>query len=90
MKTVLHSIFIFAVLCTFCVNAQVTVEKKDSIWQLKVDGKPFPVKGVTFGHENDTANYNRYFKDMQLKMPNNFLFGLNRTLMAFLLRLVLD
>lgn len=65
MKTVLHSIFIFAVLCTFCVNAQVTIEKKDSIWQLEVNGKPFPVKGVTFGHENDTANYNRYFKDLQ-------------------------
>jgi hypothetical protein len=52
-------------LCVNLSNAQVTVTKKDSTWNLLVDGKPFKVKGVTFGHENDVANYDNYFKDLQ-------------------------
>jgi hypothetical protein len=52
-------------LCINLSNAQVTVIKKDATWNLVVNGKPFDVKGVTFGHENDVANYDKYFKDLQ-------------------------
>ena len=29
-----------------------------------VDGKPFEVKGVTFGYDKDVEHYDRYFKDL--------------------------
>ncbi|WP_298514430.1 glycoside hydrolase family 2 TIM barrel-domain containing protein [uncultured Kordia sp.] len=67
MKTTNTSIITILLLyfCCFMANAQVTIEKKDSIWNLVVDGKSFDIKGVTFGSENDVANYDRYFKDLQ-------------------------
>ncbi len=67
MKTTNTSIFAILLLyfCCFLTNAQVTLEKKDASWNLLVDGKPFAVKGVTFGHENDVAKYDTYFKDLQ-------------------------
>ncbi|WP_156168966.1 glycoside hydrolase family 2 TIM barrel-domain containing protein [Kordia jejudonensis] len=63
------SCFIFSALllyfyCTFA-HAQVRVVKNDSIWTLQVDGKPFAVKGVTFGYDDDIPNYDRYFKDLK-------------------------
>jgi len=30
-----------------------------------VDGNPFEVKGVTFGYDQDVANYDEYFRDLQ-------------------------
>ncbi|MEM6720478.1 MAG: glycoside hydrolase family 2 TIM barrel-domain containing protein [Bacteroidota bacterium] len=65
MKKLLHLLSIILFLVSFCANAQVTIAKKDTNWQLLVNGKPFPVKGATFGHENDVANYDTYFKDLQ-------------------------
>ncbi len=60
------NIVVILIMC-FCfkTNAQTTIVKNDSIWSLQVDGKLFDVKGVTFGHEDDVANYNTYFKDLQ-------------------------
>lgn len=65
MKATNYFIFKLFLFCCFITNAQVTVEKKDSTWSLLVDGKPFEVKGVTFGHTDDVANYEIYFKDLQ-------------------------
>ncbi|AXG67921.1 glycosyl hydrolases family 2, TIM barrel domain [Kordia sp. SMS9] len=62
MKTFVSTLLLCCV--AFC-NAQVTLGKKDTSWNILVDGKPFPVKGATFGHENDVANYDKYFKDLQ-------------------------
>jgi hypothetical protein len=45
-------------------QAQTTVQKVDSSWVLVVDGKPFEVKGATFGYGEDVNNYPAYFKDL--------------------------
>ncbi len=50
--------------------AQTTIQKTENNWQLLVDGKPFDVKGVTFGYDKDIENYDTYFKEL------NFL-GIN-------------
>ncbi|NRB61350.1 MAG: hypothetical protein HRU50_15615 [Winogradskyella sp.] len=47
------------------VNAQVTTQKTDGQWSLLVDGKPFEIKGATFGYDNDVDNYDAYFKDLR-------------------------
>ncbi|WP_040559509.1 glycoside hydrolase family 2 TIM barrel-domain containing protein [Kordia algicida OT-1] len=67
MKIIIRFIFPLLLLCFCCflANAQVTLEKKDTTWSFMVNGKPFTVKGVTFGHDNDTANYDLYFKDLK-------------------------
>ncbi|MEM6686365.1 MAG: glycoside hydrolase family 2 TIM barrel-domain containing protein [Bacteroidota bacterium] len=65
MKKSFHLLYILLFSCSFCVHAQVTIIKKEATWQLLVDGQPFSVKGATFGHENDVANYDTYFKDLQ-------------------------
>lgn len=67
MKSTNYSSFsiLLAYFCCFFANAQVTVEKKDATWNLLVDGKPFEVKGATFGYSDDVANYETYFKDLQ-------------------------
>jgi hypothetical protein len=51
----------------FCWNttAQTTVVKKENGWSLLVDGKPFEVKGVTFGYDKDVKKYDTYCKDLQ-------------------------
>ncbi|MFT6856426.1 MAG: hypothetical protein ACJA0X_002405 [Cyclobacteriaceae bacterium] len=56
---------LFVILLTNNISAQVTYSKKNDQWQLFVDGSPFKVKGITFGHEDDVANYDTYFKDLQ-------------------------
>jgi len=63
-KTSIFSILLLY-FCCFSTNAQVTLDKKDATWRLLVNGQPFVVKGATFGHENDVANYDAYFKDLQ-------------------------
>ncbi|NNC51109.1 MAG: hypothetical protein HKO01_11290 [Flaviramulus sp.] len=45
--------------------AQTTIDKINGNWELLVDGKPFEVKGVTFGYDNDIDNYDTYFKDLK-------------------------
>lgn len=67
MKTTNLLIFniILSFFCCFINYAQTTVVKNDSVWTLQIDGKPFDIKGATFGHENDVANYDTYFKDLQ-------------------------
>ena len=46
-------------------TAQTTVVKKENGWSLLVDGKPFKVKGVTFGYDKDVKKYDTYCKDLQ-------------------------
>ncbi|WP_420574718.1 glycoside hydrolase family 2 TIM barrel-domain containing protein [Kordia sp.] len=61
--------FTLCILLFYCncslSNAQTTIVKKDTTWSLMVDEKQFTVKGVTFGYENDVANYDTYFSDLQ-------------------------
>lgn len=45
--------------------SQTVVKKVDSIWTLEVNGKPFDIKGATFGYHDDVANYDTYFKDLK-------------------------
>ncbi|BAO76862.1 glycoside hydrolase family 2 TIM barrel-domain containing protein [Winogradskyella sp. PG-2] len=56
---------IFALLISFNLYSQTTVEKDSSGWNLLVDGKPFKVKGATFGYDKDVENYDVYFKDLK-------------------------
>lgn len=58
-------ILILAFLISFNSFAQTTVEKDSLGWHLIVDGKPFEVKGATFGYDKDVANYDSYFKDLK-------------------------
>jgi hypothetical protein len=62
-----HLLFLVLFICCLSASmlAQVTVFKKDARWNLLVDGKPFVIKGVTFGYDKDVANYPTYFKDLQ-------------------------
>ena len=46
------------------INGQTAVEKTDGNWTLLVDGKPFEIKGATFGYDKDVENYDSYFKDL--------------------------
>ena len=60
------------------INAQVNLKKTDSTWNLMVDGKPFDVKGATFGHDNDIENFDSYFKDLQFLGVNTIrIWGTN-------------
>lgn len=49
----------------FALNAQTAVKKTDTGWRLMVDGKPFEVKGVTFGYSEDVDNYDAHFQELQ-------------------------
>ncbi len=55
----------FVNIFTSFVFSQTTIQKQGNQWELLVDGKPYKIKGATFGHDQDTENYNRYFKDLQ-------------------------
>ncbi|WP_138434245.1 glycoside hydrolase family 2 TIM barrel-domain containing protein [Winogradskyella algicola] len=57
----LFLVYIFSL----CVHGQTVVKKVDSVWTLEVDGKPFEIKGATFGYDNDVENYDTYFKDLK-------------------------
>jgi len=46
------------------ISAQTSIKKENDAWVLLVDENPFEVKGVTFGYENDVANYDKHFKDL--------------------------
>ena len=47
------------------VQAQTTIKKTNNGWTLLVDGKPFDIKGATFGYDKDIDNYEQYFKELQ-------------------------
>ncbi|MDG1728808.1 MAG: glycoside hydrolase family 2 TIM barrel-domain containing protein [Algibacter sp.] len=47
------------------IYAQTIIEKNNGNWELIVDGKPYMVKGVTFGFDKNIANYDAYFKDLK-------------------------
>ena len=62
--------FLFPIFLAFISNcnlkAQTSVKKTDDgKWQLQVDGKPFSIKGATFGYDKDVENYDTYFKDLK-------------------------
>lgn len=67
MKTTKQNLLSLLILVLFTLNvqAQVTIQKTDSTWTLLVDKKPFDIKGVTFGYDNDVENFDAYFKDLQ-------------------------
>ena len=46
------------------IGGQTAIQKTENNWQLLVDGKPFDIKGVTFGYDKNIANYDTYFKDL--------------------------
>ncbi len=47
------------------VNAQTHIEKTGDNWDLIVNGKPFQIKGATFGYDKDVENYDHYFQDLK-------------------------
>ena len=58
-------VFLLSNIFVFNSLAQTIVQKNEQGWDLLVDGKPFEVKGATFGFVEDVENYDRYFKDLQ-------------------------
>ena len=62
LNTILFLIFTVGISQT--INAQTTVEPIDGRWTFVVDGKPFDVKGVTFGYDDDVDNYDTYFREL--------------------------
>ncbi|MEO0580986.1 MAG: glycoside hydrolase family 2 TIM barrel-domain containing protein [Bacteroidota bacterium] len=54
----------FSFLC-LKLPAQTMVEKQGSKWTFMVEGKPFDVKGVTFGYDQDTLHYDQYFQELK-------------------------
>lgn len=60
-----HYFLILALFSILFTCAQTTIQKENNNWVLLVDGKPFDVKGATFGYTNDLENYDEYFKDLQ-------------------------
>lgn len=61
----LFSVILFSLLNCFGAYCQVKVNKIDQQWQLMVDQKPFDIKGVTFGYDQDIDNFERHFKDLK-------------------------
>ena len=55
---------LLAALFSFHAHAQTTVEKIAGEWALLVDGKPYDLKGATFGYGDDVDNYSRYFQEL--------------------------
>lgn len=51
-------------ICFGVLYSQTIIQKTENNWQLLVDGKPFDIKGVTFGYDKNIANYDTYFKDL--------------------------
>lgn len=47
------------------IYAQTTINKEGDQWELLVEGKPFEIKGATFGYDQDVENYQKYFDDLK-------------------------
>ena len=77
--------FVFFYLIVLDIAAQTKVEKAGEDWVLMVDGAPFDVKGVTYGYDNDAANYDKYFTDLQFLGVNTIrVWGTNENTAALL------
>jgi rRNA maturation protein Rpf1 len=63
-KKMLCTILFCACFLVHTISAQTSIKKENDAWVLLVDENPFEVKGVTFGYENDVANYDKHFKDL--------------------------
>jgi len=63
-KLIKTFLIVFILGSSVSVFAQIEVQKIDEKWTFLVNGAPYAVKGVTFGHGNDIANYDSYFKDL--------------------------
>ncbi len=65
-KSQIKLIFILLIfICISNIYAQTTIDKINGNWELLVDGKPYEIKGVTFGFDNDIDNYDVHFKDLK-------------------------
>ncbi len=62
MKT---AFFLLLFVSTVISSAQTTVDKVNGKWELLVNGKPYEVKGATFGFDKDIDNYDIYLKDLK-------------------------
>ncbi len=60
----LSILFLFYSVEMVHLQAQVTLEKQGEEWKILVDGKPFEIKGATFGYDRYTENYDTYFKEL--------------------------
>jgi hypothetical protein len=68
MNNIKFSISFFSLLITLLplvINAQTTVEEINGKWTFLVEGKPFEVKGATFGYDKDVLNYDKYFQELK-------------------------
>ncbi|APD06318.1 hypothetical protein UJ101_00781 [Flavobacteriaceae bacterium UJ101] len=68
MSKKLFQFLLFALLVPtleFNLNAQTFVKKTKGNWELIVDKKPFKIKGVTFGYDQEIQNYDHYFQDLK-------------------------
>ncbi|MAD98079.1 MAG: hypothetical protein CMB99_12205 [Flavobacteriaceae bacterium] len=66
LKYTTYLLFLLLSIVPFCdLKSQVTIEKLEDNWQLKINGEDFEIHGITFGPVDDTANYDAYFKDLQ-------------------------
>ena len=76
-----HPIFLILLTAFLCfhAHAQTTIEKIAGEWALLVDGKPYGLKGATFGYGDDVDNYGRYFQDLNFLGVNTIrLWGTNQ------------
>ena len=64
-KSYLVIVFIITFVFSKNLQAQTSIEKINNEWQLLVDGKPYKIKGVTFGYDKDIDNYDSYFKNLK-------------------------
>ncbi|MEM9053162.1 MAG: glycoside hydrolase family 2 TIM barrel-domain containing protein, partial [Bacteroidota bacterium] len=53
------------IVCYSTINAQTTVTNTGGDWSVQINDKPFEIKGATFGYDSDTANYDKYFEELQ-------------------------
>lgn len=54
----------YLLLACYAGVAQTTVEKIGENWTLLVEGKPFSVKGATFGYDEKVGEYDRYLEEL--------------------------
>ena len=67
MKKCNLSFILFTItFCAICsLEAQTIVKKINNNWEILINGKPFEIKGATFGYDKDVDNYETYFKDLK-------------------------
>ncbi|HKK40290.1 MAG TPA: hypothetical protein VJ949_12785, partial [Cryomorphaceae bacterium] len=69
--TLFSSVLLFLISIGSSLSAQTTVEKTGDRWSIFVDGEPFEVKGVTFGYDDDVANYPQHFQELKFLGVNS-------------------